>query len=113
MKTVICQLKKLFFISCLVLIVNSCRKAETEIVSKQYTETKTRTDKAVKQFFTLPNSIEPTIKKVADQISRDNIRSGFLENFIKTRGFALWDKAMVKTTKTKGATLQPARIMRC
>ena len=67
----------------------------------QKTDTKKGENKTVKRFLTLPQNIDTAIRRVAAQIGRENDRSGFLENFVKTRGFAVWDKALIKTTKNK------------
>lgn len=100
-KSIITSYRTLLLAFILVSNFSSCRKADTEIVLVQKTDTKKGENKTVKRFLTLPQNIDTAIRRVAAQIGRENDRSGFLENFIKTRGFAVWDKALIKTTKNK------------
>ena len=65
-------------------IINACRKAGD----------RNETD-AVKKFQTLPAGVHPSVQQVAGRLNRLNAQTGFLKDFIKRQGIAIWDKALV------------------
>lgn len=72
------------------LIFNACRKLET----KPSTTIPTHRDR-LHQFFNIPPSTHPTVKKISETIKKQNDRGHFIENFIDDQGYLIWHKARV------------------
>jgi len=91
------EISAVFIFSILFLLVvvmqQSCKKIDNQ---SQPATTPLAIAPEIK-FFDLPANVDSSVKKVADKIKKQNEQKHFLARFVKTQGYALWDKA-VKTT---------------
>jgi hypothetical protein len=53
------------------------------------------------KFFNLQGNINPSVKKIHDKIENQNEKFHFINEFVQKQGYALWDKAMIKTVPLK------------
>ncbi len=93
------------FFSCLVisltvLLINSCKKADT-LVSNTTTK-KEIIAETPENFLKLPENASPVLKKVAQELERQNKIRGFIQEFIKKEGFPVWSKSRLERYKKKG-----------
>jgi hypothetical protein len=78
----------LFFSLVVAILVFACRKIDSYQPSS--------VDKATK-FFTISPNVNPTVQRVANELKKQNALTGFINNFATKHGYAVWDKAIVKS----------------
>lgn len=78
----------LFLFSCRKTFIENLQPAQIEVMQVNKDETE--------KFFNYPPTIEMAVIRVIDQMRRENIRSGFIANFLKNEGYAIWNNALVK-----------------
>jgi len=94
------------FFSCLVicltvLLVNSCKKADTLVANSTKKEIIAETPE---NFFKLPANASPVLKRIAKELERQNKSKEFITAFIAKEGFPIWDKSRLVRHKQKGNT---------
>jgi hypothetical protein len=84
------------FITAIVLLLTvitpSCKKTENEAIPQSgidYTS----------KFFNLHGEANPSVEKIFNKIKKQNDDKQFINHFVKSQGYALWDKAVVKQTQ--------------
>lgn len=81
------------------LLFVSCRKSDqTKInVSSQSASTN-----QVSNFFTIPTGTHPIVVSVAKELERRNNVKEFVSDFAKSKGFPVWNKAILNFSENNG-----------
>lgn len=82
----------------------SCKKADTLVNTIDNTNEAIVKEKTVENFFTLPANAAPVLLRIANELERQNQRTGFIKAFIAKEGFPVWDKARIEKLKRKSNT---------
>ena len=80
------------FLVALIVCTFSCRK--TDFITEEKENNKALTDK----FFDLPVNTNPLVKRIAENMKIQNDKNEFIANFIKTEGYAIWDKVIIQAS---------------
>lgn len=87
------------FICLTLLFVNSCKKADTLVSNKSDNEI--AKEKTPENFFNLPANAAPVLRRIANELEKQNKTKEFIKAFIAKEGFPIWDKASIETHKRK------------
>ncbi len=85
-----------FVCACIVTLLFSCRKVELYAPDYQTTE----------RFFQIPANTKPDVRRVADEMKRQNAKSPFITKVTSEYGFALWNKSKVTIEKQQTSNAQ-------
>ncbi len=77
----------------LVLFPQSCKK--NDLLS----ESKAINTNVTSKFFNLPSNLNPVVARVAAELEKQNLKTGFITNLAKQAGFPAWDKSKIQLLK--------------
>jgi len=80
----------LFFVLVSTTVYVACRKTDSVRAINEPVNTELTT-----KFFSTPSTLNPIVQLVANEVQRRNNLKEFINNFLKTKGYAIWDKAIV------------------
>jgi hypothetical protein len=72
------------------LLQQSCKKTDIRVIENTVDNTA-----KIEQFFKAPANANSALQKVVNELKKQNSNNGFITEFIKKEGFAIWDKATI------------------
>ncbi len=95
------QRNTLLFLLAAITIIAACRKADQPVSIGNASLADTT---ITQQFFSIPAAADPVVQAIAKEIERRNGSKEFITEFAKTKGFAVWDKAILSFPKIKAGS---------
>lgn len=89
------------FFCLIVLLVNSCKKADTLINMNKTSKDEIAKEKKPENFFKLPTNAAPVLLRIANELEKQNKTKEFIKAFIAKEGFPIWDKARIEIHKRR------------
>jgi len=91
---------KFNFLYCLIffltlLVVNSCKKTDSLVRITNEIEL----EKTPENFFKLPTDASPILKRIVNELERQNKTKEFITAFIAKEGYPIWNKSRIEKNK--------------
>ncbi len=77
------------------ILIPSCKKTD------KLSSIKTGDAAVTGRFFTLPDTLNTAVKRVAAELQQQNNQSGFIAALAKKEGYPVWNKAYIQTVKSR------------
>ena len=86
----------IIFLFLFTLLHQSCKKTDTLV-----SEDEIKSEQKAADFFKLPPNTSPVLKRIANELERQNKTKEFITAFINKEGFPIWNKASIETYTRK------------